>query len=203
MELSATAKAILGILAMQPRSGYEIKSFVDNSTRFFWAASYGQIYPELKRLADQGLIEGTDSPTGGRRRTVYRLTDSGMEALREWHELEPEVYELRDEGMLKLFLAGAVDPPRAAEIARQRAEHARQTAARLREVEEQAEGKDIPAYTVLMSGIAFNDFMAEWFERAARDLERNTNSGDRKRSGRSGKPERGPKVAGGAGERRK
>ena len=54
MELSATAKVILGMLAARPRSGYEIKQLVDNSARFFWAASYGQIYPELKRLEDAG-----------------------------------------------------------------------------------------------------------------------------------------------------
>ncbi len=62
---------------MRPRSGYEIKGFVDGSTRYFWAASYGQIYPELRRLAEAGLVEGTDSPTGGRQRTVYKLTTAG------------------------------------------------------------------------------------------------------------------------------
>ena len=71
MELSATAKVILGMLAMRPRSGYEIKSFVDDSTRYFWAASYGQIYPELKRLAENGLIEGTRRPDG--RQAAHRL----------------------------------------------------------------------------------------------------------------------------------
>ena len=45
MELSATGRVILGMLAVEPRSGYDIKAIVDHSTRFFWAASYGQIYP--------------------------------------------------------------------------------------------------------------------------------------------------------------
>ncbi len=35
---------LLGLVRHEPRSGYEIKSIVDNTTRFFWAASYGQIY---------------------------------------------------------------------------------------------------------------------------------------------------------------
>ncbi len=74
MELSPTAYVILGTLGWRPMSGYEIKSIVDKSTRFFWAASYGQIYPELRRLAAAGLIEGKASPQGGRRRNVYRLT---------------------------------------------------------------------------------------------------------------------------------
>ena len=74
MELSPTAYVILGMLGWRPMSGYEIKSIVDNSTRFFWAASYGQIYPELRRLVAAGLIDGKASPQGGRRRNVYRLT---------------------------------------------------------------------------------------------------------------------------------
>lgn len=171
MELSATAKAILGIIAKEPRSGYEIKAFVDKSTRFFWAASYGQIYPELRRLQKQGLIAGTDSSTGGRKRTVYELTPAGRRALKEWHREEPTVYETRDEGLLKLFLADAVDPERSAEIARQRAAHSAEIAERLREVERHVEGTNPASYTVLRSGIAINDFIAEWFEQAARDLE--------------------------------
>jgi len=61
-----TAYVILGMVSREPRSGYEIKSLVDNTTRFFWAASYGQIYPELKRLSEAGLVEGVDAPRGDR-----------------------------------------------------------------------------------------------------------------------------------------
>ena len=167
MELSATAKVILGLLAMRPRSGYEIKTFVDRSTRYFWAASYGQIYPELKRLAEAGLVEGTDSPTGGRRRTVYELTAAGRHALEEWHAEPTEHFQYRDEAMLKLFFAGAVAPGRAAEIARDRAEQALEAADELRAVEEQAPGTDQPSYAVLRFGIDFNQFIADWFERQA------------------------------------
>ena len=64
MELSATAYVILGMVSREARSGYEIKALVDETTRFFWAASYGQIYPELKRLSAAGLVEGSDAPRG-------------------------------------------------------------------------------------------------------------------------------------------
>lgn len=166
-QLSATAKVILGMLAQRPRSGYEIKSLVDRSTRYFWAASYGQIYPELRRLSKAGLVEGTDSPTGGRQRTIYELTKAGRATLGAWYALAPEHFEYRDEAMLKLFFAGAVAPERAAEIARDRAAEAAEVADELREVERSAEGKDQPAYAVLRFGIDFNEFIAEWFERQA------------------------------------
>jgi len=91
VELNATAKAILGMIAARPRSGYEIKQLVDKSTRFFWAASYGRIYPELKRLDEERLIEGTDSSQGARARTVYKLTAKGKRAAREWIDAPSEV----------------------------------------------------------------------------------------------------------------
>ena len=107
MELSATAHVILGMLSWRPMSGYEIKALVDKSTRFFWAASYGQIYPELRRLSAAGLIEGKADPQGGRRRNVYRLTPAGRRELEAWLAVDAEAFELRDEGLLKLFFAEA------------------------------------------------------------------------------------------------
>ena len=55
MELGHTSYVILGMLRKGAKSGYEIKAKADISTRFFWAISYGQIYPELKRLERAGL----------------------------------------------------------------------------------------------------------------------------------------------------
>jgi PadR family transcriptional regulator, regulatory protein AphA len=125
-ELTPTGKAILGMLSLGQTSGYDIKQLVDKSTRHFWAASYGQIYPELKRLEDQGLVAGHEEPTGGRPRRVYELTEPGREALQRWlaSDLEP-LYELRDEGMLKLFFSDALPEQRLANIRamRRRTEH--------------------------------------------------------------------------------
>jgi DNA-binding PadR family transcriptional regulator len=186
MELSATGKVILGMLAVRPRSGYEIKQLVDSSARFFWAASYGQIYPELKRLEKEGLISGNDSARGGRQRTVYKLTAQGKRAAREWIAREPETLELRDEGLLALFFAGSIDPGRTAEIARERAKAAAATAAQLRTLEQQTERPEGPegpdaspdagSMAVLRYGIELNEWAAEWFERAALELENKTSA---------------------------
>src|SRR5918996_4408848 len=145
MELSATGKVILGMLAARPRSGYEIKQLVDSSARYFWAASYGQIYPELKKLEKAGLITADDSSTGARQRTTFNLTAGGRRAAREWIRKPPEVLETRDEGLLKLFFAYSIDPKRAAEIARERAEISRQKAAQLRAIAEATDEAGEPA----------------------------------------------------------
>src|SRR3954451_5419623 len=105
-DLPKTAYVILGMLALGKRTGYEIKSLVDVSTRFFWAASYGQIYPELARLEEAGLISSELDTSDGRGRKAYDLPEAGEQALREWLvPPEPLHLELRHEGGLKLFFS--------------------------------------------------------------------------------------------------
>ena len=175
MELSPTSRAILGMLGLSPMSGYEIKRFVDNSTRFFWAASYGQIYPELKRLSAAGLVESTEDPQSGRRKIVHRLTPAGQQALREWLAQPPEIQEMRDESLLKIFFSdfGGREATLTA-LKAKRAHHAG-LAERLRTIsssadKEAAELSDSSAYRALRYGIAFNDFAAEWCERETERL---------------------------------
>jgi DNA-binding PadR family transcriptional regulator len=120
--LSPTARVILGLLAWQPHTGYEIKQMTDRSTRFFWGASYGQIYPELRRLEDAGLVGSREEPRGRVPRRVYRLTAAGRRALDAWLEAPDESNEIRDEGLLKLFFADLMSPEQRLDlIARRRA----------------------------------------------------------------------------------
>ena len=169
MELSPTAYVILGMISREPRSGYEIKALVDDTTRFFWAASYGQIYPELKRLSEAGLVEGSDAPRGERKRTVYAITANGEDELKDWLRQPPQTVEMREEGLLKLFFAGVLPPEQAAETLRAMHEYRVGIAARLRAMEpspEEKPEKDDPyPLMVLQGGIEFNEWFADWCER--------------------------------------
>jgi PadR family transcriptional regulator, regulatory protein AphA len=171
MDLSPTAYVILGMVSREPRSGYEIKASVDNSTRFFWVASYGQIYPELKRLSELGLVEGADAPTGERKRTVYASTASGEAALVDWLRQPPRTYETRDEGLLKLFFAAALPREEAVEIVRSMRRHRAGLVERLRAMEPTASEKEDPyPLMVLRGGIEFNEWYAGWCERMESQL---------------------------------
>jgi len=167
MELNATSRVILGMLGRRPMSGYDIKSFVDRSTRFFWAASYGQIYPELRRLADVGLIEGTEEPQGGRKRISYRLTAAGRRAHRDWLAAPPQIHESRDESLLKIFFSDFAGPEATiAALQAKRDQHAA-IAERLRAIGPQHKPPEDSALLALRFGIAFNDFIVAWCEREA------------------------------------
>jgi DNA-binding PadR family transcriptional regulator len=162
-DLSATGSVILGMLALGKQTGYDIKQFVDKSTRHFWAASYGQIYPELKRLEEQGLIRGRQEPTGGRSRTVYDLTEAGREALHTWLRSDAEpLYELRDEGMLKLFFSDALPESRIDNIRAMRERHERKLA-QLRAIETHAgDAMHRGPYLTLELGIKSTQWFIDW-----------------------------------------
>lgn len=169
MQLSPTAYVILGMVSREPRSGYEIKALVDGTTRFFWAASYGQIYPELKRLSGAGLVEGVDAPRGERRRTVYAITADGEAELKAWLREPPATVEMREEGLLKIFFSGVLPPEEAVATLRAMREYRTGVAARLRSMEPEAREKeeddDPYPLIVLQGGIEFNEWFANWCER--------------------------------------
>ena len=176
MELSKTSYVVLGMLRLGRRTGYEIKSLVDISTRFFWAASYGQIYPELKRLEEAGLVTGTDDDSDGRRRRAYELTDAGERALHDWLTSDAALsVELRHEGALKLFFADALDPDEQLALIRAtRAvhEHARDELRALHpEIESEPDPDKRCPRRVLEWGIELNDFYVDWCSRVERDIE--------------------------------
>jgi DNA-binding PadR family transcriptional regulator len=165
MALSPTAYVILGMVSREPRSGYEIKAAVDNSTRFFWAASYGQIYPELKRLSEAGLVEGVDGSRGDRKRTVYAITADGEAALKDWLRQPPQTSEMREEGLLKLFFSSVLPPEEAVQTLRAMRQQRLAIAARLHGMEPMALEKDPLSLMVLQGGIGFNEWFADWCER--------------------------------------
>ena len=168
--LTPTAYVILGMLAWGPRSGYDVKTAVDYSVRFFWAASYGQIYPELRRLSEAGLVEGEGKPESGRRRTVYRLTAAGKRALDEWLAEEPETFETRDEALLKLFFAGSSPETAASSLDAKRRYHEAKLK-QLRAIEATGKPKGY-VELVLRYGIESSEWMVDWCTREAEQLRR-------------------------------
>ena len=166
--LSPTGRVILGMVRMGKRTGYEIKQLIDVSARFFWTISYGQIYPELKRLEQAGLISGEPEPTGGRSRTVYSMTPAGEEALDRWLGSDDElVWELRDEGLLKLFFSEGRDPDELRDQFRAARERSDAVVAQLQALRPDDAGDPPPGPRMALEfGIAFNEWLSDWWAAA-------------------------------------
>jgi DNA-binding PadR family transcriptional regulator len=163
---NGTAYVVLGMLGLGARTGYDVKNIVDKSARFFWAASYGQIYPELRRLEKEGLVEGRSAPSGGRKRREFQLTEKGRQELLDWLARPAWRSELRDESLLKLFFSDTLPREQALEQLRRRREGHEEFLAFLREVEAEPGGEDPPFVDlVLRYGIAYAEFNVEWCKR--------------------------------------
>ncbi len=111
MRERSTGHVILGILAVGgDLSGYEIRQWIDQAIGFFWSESFGQIYPELGRLAKAKLIKALPADRKGREVKRYRITAQGRAELERWLAQEPQAERPRNELLLKTFfgsVAGA------------------------------------------------------------------------------------------------
>jgi DNA-binding PadR family transcriptional regulator len=100
--------AILGLLARQPSTGYELARMFDLSLRTTWHASHSQIYPELARLEGLGLVEVVGH--GPRRSKTWAVTSQGQEELRRWLLEEDPDRSQRNESGVRLFLTLLLAP---------------------------------------------------------------------------------------------
>lgn len=115
--------ALLGVLAEGPRTGYALVKHLEQSIAYTWPASHSQVYPELARLREAGLInESAAAPRGGR---VYELTEAGLEEVRRWLRDTAPSRTVRDEASLRLFFLWLLEPAHAEAYLRGEAERAR------------------------------------------------------------------------------
>jgi DNA-binding PadR family transcriptional regulator len=137
MKNSRTPYVILGMLSIQPNlSGYELHKVIEDNFGSFWSESYGQIYPTLKRLAVEGLINPSMSiSTSKKRRQAYALTDAGRVFLREWLARPFQDDPPRNEFLLKLFFGGEAAPGTALKHVRELLDRNRRVLAGLQEIE--------------------------------------------------------------------
>jgi PadR family transcriptional regulator AphA len=102
---SSGPEVLLGLLTVAPMSGYGLRQAIHDSVGHFWNESYGQIYPNLKRLAAEGFVKGrTQRQKGKPDRCIYSITEKGRDRLRRWMTVPPQPEIPRNEMLLKLFL---------------------------------------------------------------------------------------------------
>jgi DNA-binding PadR family transcriptional regulator len=102
-------EVLLGLLAIEPMSGYDLGLTIRASVGHFWNESYGQIYPNLKKLANGGFVScRTERQKGKPNRHIYAITEKGRERLRKWLAVPPQPEIPRNELLLKLFFGEQV-----------------------------------------------------------------------------------------------
>lgn len=174
--LPVTSYALLGLLTFGDElTGYELKQRADNTLRFYWTSpAMSQVYSELGRLAEHGLVEAVSADEGGGRPTTrYRITRQGREELRGWMEDEPAGFPvLKHPVALRLLIGHLLDPAGAAQLLRDYLDDLERQRKDLDDVRESLRGRDGPGepfrYPALVAdwGLAYYDSEA----RIARDI---------------------------------
>jgi DNA-binding PadR family transcriptional regulator len=168
------AYALLGLLARAPHSGYDLIRLMEEPIGFFWHARRSQIYPELARLEQMGmvshtLVEQQERPD----KKVYSITDAGRSALAQWASEPMAVPPERDEFMLKVYSLWLAEPRRALALIQRYAGDHEQRLARyeaMRAHMEQEASDDLlrldsprfASYATLLRGIEYERGYVAW-----------------------------------------
>jgi DNA-binding PadR family transcriptional regulator len=168
-------------------SGYDIRKESEGSIGHFWSESYGQIYPALRDLKDQGLIRRSPGKsTGSRDRQVYEITERGREALAAWRAEPPRDMPLRNELLLKLFFGRAGEAGSEIEWIDRRLDLEREALrefGRIRELinREQRDHPSLPYWLMTLSyGEHHSRAVIRWCRETRRALERASGPTSRK-----------------------
>lgn len=105
-----TTYAILGLLTIGCRTGYDMKRMIDTSLAHFWKISYGQIYPTLKKLVEDNLVIREQKLEMKKpERIEYYLTAEGERVLNDWLYQPVEKFPgEKNEVLLRLFLSADI-----------------------------------------------------------------------------------------------
>ncbi|MFC1401717.1 MULTISPECIES: PadR family transcriptional regulator [Streptacidiphilus] len=168
--------AILTALLERPSSGLELTRRFDRSIGYFWSATHQQIYRELGKLEQGGLIEAVPQPPSRGQRKEYRVLPDGRAELVRWVAEGQDPKPVRDPLLLRLRAAAVVGTAGLdVELQRHLAEHRRQLDEYL-----EIEQRDFPAdgsgggdrlhHLVLKAGIALETFWVQWLAEAVGEL---------------------------------
>lgn len=168
--------ALLGLLAEEPMSGYDLTKRFAASLANAWPAQHSQIYPELARLVDRGwIVQTAEGPRG---RKVYGATSDGIAALREWLRDTEADHTLRHEPILRAFFRWTLEPEEAAGQFRSDAETYANTLAELESLAGQLDWDNTPAAfsgrLALEAGLRIYRDLAEWAAWAADHVQTGT-----------------------------
>ena len=156
--------AALGLLAQHPGSGYDLLKRFERSVANVWPATQSQLYGELNKLADAGLIEVAD--IGPRGRKEYRITEAGRAELRRWVANPPADPPFRSAELLRVFLLAEIPRDQAHEHMAAMAERADAEVKRLEELRDSIDWTDSDGLfygrAALEYGLRMYAMQADW-----------------------------------------
>jgi DNA-binding PadR family transcriptional regulator len=176
---------LLGILSREPNTGYGIARALRRSLDQVWDARLQQIYAELARLHDHGLVDVREIALPNRpSKKLYTLTPAGEESLDSWLAERDDGYAPRDDLLVKLYCLDRVPPEVLLRQVSDRAERFAERAAGLRRRAAQVPRTDpsrLGELLTLEAAVTRAEAEVSWCERALALLEEESSETTRER----------------------
>jgi PadR family transcriptional regulator AphA len=174
-ELPTTSYAVLGLLTFGEMSGYDLTKLTEQSIGFFFTPAKSQIYSELRRLLSLGYA--TERQVEQDRRPdkrLYRITDRGRRALRDWLETaEVESAEIKSPFLVKVFFGAHMSEEALLEQVKEMRRRDAEQLQVLKQIETLIKDQDemfFPNLT-LRCGLAHTRAVIRWEDEVIRKLE--------------------------------
>jgi len=172
--------AILGILNISPSTGYDIKKYCDKVLNGFWNENFGHIYPTLRKMLEEGMIEVVLKEEN-ENKICYGITEKGKQELEVWLLEETIRQPVRSEFMLKLLFSSSQPQERVIQMLEHYKELHERDIEKYLEMQESLE-QSIQAVSgnrafflkaVLRRGIISGEAVIKWCNEIIREVEQN------------------------------
>ncbi len=156
---------LLGFLKYKEMSGYQLKQCMAESTSNFFDASFGSIYPALKKLEEQGAITVRNVVESGKFKKLYTITEAGEKRFEKWLKGPVDFSKIRPDHLVKLFFYSFLPEETAARNIRTFIGEVRSVLFDLEEQEKCVrQTADRFQYSTLLFGIEYYSFIIRWSE---------------------------------------
>lgn len=166
--------SILGLLHYEDLHGYRIKEHIENNFGHMWSINYGQIYPNLKKLREDGLISMKEIVQNGKKgppRKLYAITPKGRREFARWLENFPEKpMILRDPFLMKFVFYGFGDHKRSLAVVEQQIALYKNHGQSRRKNLEKRHRSGLYVKLISELGADMNDMFLQWLKRARTEI---------------------------------
>jgi len=166
--------AILGLLHYKDMHGYRIKKLIERDFGFMWTVNYGQIYPALRSMHEEGwvtmsVVARANSPD----RKLYSITDQGRQEFLTWLAAEPErQLFIRDPFLLRFTFFSQGDTERSLQLIQEQIDLYEEQLAVRKKFTGSRQRRDMYVRLATDLGLRFNEMILDWLRQAQAEIKR-------------------------------
>lgn len=166
--------------------GYRIKEHIEQNFGNMWSINYGQIYPNLKKLYDDGLISMTEITQNGEKgppRKLYSITEKGKNEFAGWLDNSPEKpMLLRDPFLMRFVFYGFGDMSRSVEVIDDQIKRYEKDLKRRKKNLKKRDNSGIYVQLIADLGVNLNEMFLSWLKHSKKEILENISKNEQEKT---------------------